>query len=286
MARARIASSENPAVIGAGGFAAAPAAWAAHRLKIPLALINVDIVPGKANRFVARWAETVFVQFEETKEALARHRDRVRVTGCPLRTDFDDPQPDRAREQLGLDPSRHVLLVTGASTGAQSINQAVGELLPRLEAFAASWQIVHLAGAANLEGVKRQYAQARISHRVLGYFDRMADLYAAADLLVGRSGAVSVAEYAACGVPAICMPYPHHRDRQQILNAGKLVEAGAAVIVEDVPDPTQRAEKLWAELERLLRDDDKRREMARAGKRIGRTDAAEKIAKSLLERHR
>jgi UDP-N-acetylglucosamine--N-acetylmuramyl-(pentapeptide) pyrophosphoryl-undecaprenol N-acetylglucosamine transferase len=282
IARERIASSDNPVVVGVGGFAAAPAAWAAHRLKVPLGLINVDIVPGKANRFIAGWAEAIFVQFEDTRRAFARYQDRVHVVGCPLRTDFDSPQPDRARQQLGLDPSLRVLLITGASSGAQNINQAICELLPKLDTFTDTWQIVHLAGTRNLDQVNQRYAQARIPHKVVGYYDQMADLYAAADLVIGRSGAVSVAEYAASGVPSLCMPYPYHRDRQQYLNASKLVEVGAAVIVDDVQDLTDRVEWLWEELEDLMRDDAKRREMSVACRRIVRPDAALQIARGLL----
>jgi UDP-N-acetylglucosamine--N-acetylmuramyl-(pentapeptide) pyrophosphoryl-undecaprenol N-acetylglucosamine transferase len=282
IARGRIASSDDPVVVGVGGFAAAPAAWAAHRLKVPIGLINVDIVPGKANRLIAGWAEVIFVQFEDTRRAFARYPDRVRVVGCPLRTDFDTPQPDRAREQLGLDPSRCVLLITGASSGAQNINQAIGELLPKLGALADTWQIVHLTGTRNLDQVNQRYAQAKIPHKVVGYYDQMADLYAAADLVIGRSGAVSVAEYAASGVPSICIPYPYHRDRHQYLNAGKLVEVGAAVIVDDVADLTDRVDRLWEELEDLMRDEDRRREMAHACRRIVRPDAASQIARQLL----
>jgi len=280
--RRQIAASDDPVVVGVGGFAAAPAALAAHRLKVPLALINVDIVPGKANRFIARWADAIFVQFDDTRLAFAKCRDRVLVVGCPLRTDFDAPQPDMAREQLSLDRSRKVLLVTGASSGAQNINQAICELLPKLDAFADDWQIVHLTGTRNFDQVSQRYQQAKIPHKVAAYYDQMADLYAAANLVIGRSGAVSVAEYAASGVPAICMPYPYHRDRHQYLNAGKLVDVGAAVIVDDVPDLADRIEWLWEELEDLMCRDDKRREMAQACRQIACPDAAAKIAEHLL----
>jgi UDP-N-acetylglucosamine--N-acetylmuramyl-(pentapeptide) pyrophosphoryl-undecaprenol N-acetylglucosamine transferase len=118
--------------------------------------------------------------------------------------------------------------------------------------------------------------------RFLGYFDDMANLLAAADLVVGRSGAVSVAEYAAASVPSICMPYPYHKDMHQYLNAGKLVEAGAAVIVDDLPDEKERSEWLAEELEELMKDEKKRRQMAKACKRIANLEADLKIAEKLL----
>jgi UDP-N-acetylglucosamine--N-acetylmuramyl-(pentapeptide) pyrophosphoryl-undecaprenol N-acetylglucosamine transferase len=282
IARGLLASAEHPVLVGVGGFAAAPAAWAAHRMRVPLALINVDIVPGKANQLIARWAQAIFVQFADTRQAFGQYADRVHVVGCPLRTDFAAPQPDRARAEVGIDVSKKVLLITGASSGAQNINQAICELLPRLEAFAGQWQIVHLTGTQNLDQVSLRYQQARISHKVLGYYDRMADLYAASDLAIGRSGAVSVAEYAAAGIPSICLPYPYHRDRHQVLNAGKLVAAGAAVIVDDVPDLAGRVERLWKELQDLMSHEDKRHEMSQGCRQVARPQAAETIAQDLL----
>jgi UDP-N-acetylglucosamine--N-acetylmuramyl-(pentapeptide) pyrophosphoryl-undecaprenol N-acetylglucosamine transferase len=102
-------------------------------------------------------------------------------------------------------------------------------------------------------------------------------------LVVGRSGAVSVAEYAAAGVPSICMPYPYHKDRHQYLNAGKLVEAGAAVIVDDLPDANERAEWLWEELEELIKNEGKRNKMRKNCERIANKHASSKIAQRLLE---
>lgn len=128
------------------------------------------------------------------------------------------------------------------------------------------------------------YAEAKIGHKVPAYHEDMASLLAAADLVIGRSGAVSVAEYAAASVPSICMPYPYHKDRHQHLNAGKLVEAGAGVIVDDVPDPEKRAQRLWEQLEGLMRDDARRREMAENCATVANADAAGEIAKRLLGR--
>ncbi len=277
-----IGTGEKPVVIGVGGFVAAPVCWAAHRLKVPLVLLNVDIVPGRANRLIGRWADEIFVQFEDTRASFARARAKIHVLGCPLRSGFENPQPARAFEQLGLDTSKKILLITGASSGSANINDAVCSLLAKLEVFAQSWQIVHLTGAANFDSVKTRYRDAKIAHKVVAYHDEMADLLAAADLVIGRSGAVSVAEYAAAGAPSICMPYPHHKDRHQYLNAGKLVEVGAAVIVDDVPDPVDRSEWLWEELEELIKDDDMRARMKRNCELVSRRDASVTIAQRLL----
>jgi UDP-N-acetylglucosamine--N-acetylmuramyl-(pentapeptide) pyrophosphoryl-undecaprenol N-acetylglucosamine transferase len=274
--------SRRVVVIGAGGFVAAPVCLAGRRLGVPVALVNVDIVAGRANRLCARWADEVFVQFEDSRDSFKSVAAPVHVVGCPLRRAFAQPDRAAAIKQSQLDPRKKVLLVTGASSGSASINEAVTRLLPKLEAFADAWQIVHLTGLDNHVMVARAYEKAQIAHQIVNYYDRMPDLYAAADLLIGRSGAVSVAEYAMAGVPSICMPYPHNKDRHQYLNAGKLVEVGAAVIVDDVADANDRIEWLWEELEPLLKDDAARRHMAGACRQVARPNAAAEIARRLL----
>jgi UDP-N-acetylglucosamine--N-acetylmuramyl-(pentapeptide) pyrophosphoryl-undecaprenol N-acetylglucosamine transferase len=282
-ARGVLAESRNPVVVGIGGYVAAPVCLAGHKLDVPVVLVNVDIVPGRANRLTARWADEIFVQFEDSRSYFGRRGDRVTVVGCPLRGGFAQPERARAIADFGLDASKKVLLVTGASSGAASINEAICRLLDKLDKFADTWQIVHLTGMDHYEAVLPRYAGARIRHRVQGYYDFMPDLLAAADLVVGRSGAGSVAEYAAAGVASICMPYPHHKDMHQYLNAGKLVEVGAAVVVDDLPDVDDRVGWLWEELEDLMTHDEKRREMAEACRCVARPEAAHDIAQRLLK---
>jgi UDP-N-acetylglucosamine--N-acetylmuramyl-(pentapeptide) pyrophosphoryl-undecaprenol N-acetylglucosamine transferase len=283
IARDIMFDGKESVVVGAGGFVSASVCWVAHKRDVPIALLNVDIVPGRANKIIARWADEVFVQFEEAGRYFAQRGTKASVVGCPLRRGFSHPDPEAAREQLSLDKKKNILLITGASSGAQNINRTICLLLEKLDSFADDWQIVHLAGRANHESVVGKYRDAQISHKVLAYFDDMPNLLAAADLVIGRSGAVSVAEYAAAGAPSICIPYPYHKDRHQYLNAGKLVEVGAAVIVDDLPDEKDRAEWLWEELEELMKNDKKRRQMAEACRTIARPQADVQIARRLLE---
>ncbi|MDI6449799.1 UDP-N-acetylglucosamine--N-acetylmuramyl-(pentapeptide) pyrophosphoryl-undecaprenol N-acetylglucosamine transferase [Anaerobaca lacustris] len=282
LARHLIADSPRPVIIGAGGFVAAPVCMAGHRLGVPVVLVNVDLLPGRANRLSARWADEIFVQFEESTRTFGARRATVTAIGCPLRKGFAQPDRRRAIEALDLDADKKTLLITGASSGATRINEAICMLLAKLDAFAETWQIVHLTGLDHHEQVASRYEGVRIRHKVVSYYDQMPDLLATADLLVGRSGAVSVAEYAVAGAPSICMPYPHHKDRHQYRNAGKLVEVGAAVIVDDVSDPDDRADWLWEELQPLMADDAVRRQMADACKLIARPHAAADIAQRLI----
>lgn len=281
--RRLIGDSKGCMVIGVGGFVAAPACRTAYKSKVPVVLMNVDIVPGRANKLIARWADEIFVQFEETKQYFAGSKAAISVVGCPLRSGFEDTHPSRAIEQLELEVDKKILLITGASSGSANINDAICSLLKKLDAFAGEWQIVHLTGHENFEKVKSRYAEARISHKVVGYYDDMPNLLAAADLVVGRSGAVSVAEYAAASAPSICMPYPYHKDRHQYLNAGKLVEAGAAVIVDDLPDEKNRAQLLWEVLQELMKDETGRELMLKGCREVARPNAAFLIAEKLVK---
>ena len=282
IAKKAICLDWNTVVISAGGFVSAPVCLAAHRHKVPIALLNVDIVPGKANKINARWADEIFVHFKETEQYFARRKKKVSIVGCPIRSGFRDPQPNKAIEQLGLDRNKKILLITGASSGSKNINDTICSLLDRLAAFSDEWQIVHLSGKSNYEKVYSQYRDAKISNKIVSYFDDMPDLFAAADLVIGRSGAVSVAEYAAAAVPSICIPYPYHKDKHQYLNAGKLVEVGAAIIVDDLPDKKDRSEWLWKELEKLMKDQKTRQVMEEGCRIVANLDADRKIAEQLM----
>jgi UDP-N-acetylglucosamine--N-acetylmuramyl-(pentapeptide) pyrophosphoryl-undecaprenol N-acetylglucosamine transferase len=278
-----LAGREESVVIGTGGFVSAPVIFAARSLRIPVCVLNVDYVPGKANRMLARFAQTIFTQYDQTAAYFEKRQDKVVAAGCPLRKEFAEPQPDEARQTLGLDADKKILLITGASSGSRSINEAMLKLLPHLAAFADDWQVVHLTGQAHYHEVKAATEGSSISYHPVDYYDRMADLYAASEIIVGRSGAVSVAEYAAAGRPAVCLPYPYHKDKHQTLNAAEMVEAGGAVVVEDIIGNTdQTAAALMDVLRDLMAHDARRARMAAAARSVARPDAAARIAKLLL----
>lgn len=281
IAKARLRLSQNPVVLATGGFVSAAVCSAAVSLKIPVVLLNLDAVAGRAAKLIARRCERVYVQFEGTVSCFSSCREKVVVSGCPLRAGFE---PGRRRKPLSLGSAsgRKLLVVMGGSMGSQDINRAVCGLLDRIAGLRDEWQIVHIAGAANTETVLAAYRQTDLAYKVVGYFEDMPDLLAAADLVVGRSGAVSVAECTAAAAPAIYMPYPHHRDRQQYLNAAELERVGAAVVVEDAGDDAARTASLWERLEPLMRDEAARQRMAQACRGHARLNAAGIIARDLL----
>jgi UDP-N-acetylglucosamine--N-acetylmuramyl-(pentapeptide) pyrophosphoryl-undecaprenol N-acetylglucosamine transferase len=269
-------------VVGVGGFVAAPVVVAARLLGKPLMFINVDVVPGTANRKLARLASKIFVQFESTKDKFGKGSFEVIACGCPLRQEFDEPDAGDIIDQLDLDRDKKLLLVTGASSGAQNINIAMKLIMNELSRFKDSWQVVHISGRGKAGELASDYERFGIKAKVVEYCDRMAQLLAAADLAVGRCGAVSIAEFMATHTPAICLPYPYHGDEHQRLNAAQMEETGAAVIVTDHKDDHQQtATELSDKLIPLLCDPAAIETMKNNLKKQKKQNAAQMIAESI-----
>ncbi len=288
------------AVVGAGGYASGPPMHAALKMGIPAFLLNPDAVPGRANRHFAtdKGLTGVFAQWGVTRDHLPP-RAPVVVTGCPVRSDFalerpgngivagnsplmrslvpvERPSAASARESFGLDPDRCTLLVTGASQGARTINDAMLKLAGDVRE--SGWQALHLTGAADHQRIADAYASARTPAVVLAFTDRMSDAMVASDLIISRAGASSLAEILALGRPSILLPYPFHRDRHQWHNGDVLVRQGAAVMLEDHKDGAANARDLRPVLRSLMANDHEREDMARAAAELGHPEAARVIA--------
>ena len=267
------------AVVGLGGYAAGVAVKLAAGRGIPTVILNPDVIPGKANVFLMRHARAVCCQFAATADHVAaEHRPKLRVTGCPIRSDIVR-RPDRAEAigRLGLDPALLTLVVTGASLGAQTVNEAVVKLLADLPLL--GWQVLHLAGRDHAAAVRAAYEQLpAVRSRVVDFTPAMADVWAVADLCVSRSGASSCAELTAAGVPSVLMPYPYHKDMHQRANAAVLADAGAAVLIDDAKDAAVNAEQLRPVLASLTSNAGKRAAMGDSARALGRPDAAAAVA--------
>lgn len=269
-----------------GGYVSMPLALAARRLRLPLVLHESNAVPGLANRLASRWAAAVAVMVPASAERFA-HPERVTVTGMPVREGLAhaDPQAQRAEAlaAFDLDPQRRTLLVFGGSQGARRLNDAV-------VASAGRWpdparlQILHAAGRREADSVTAAWERAGAGTadllvRCLPFIERMDLAYAAADLVVSRSGASTIGELTVLGLPSVLVPYPHATADHQHANARALADAGAAVVV---PDAALDADALVANCAPLLRDDDRRATMAANARRLGRRDAAAQVAGLVL----
>jgi len=282
LARRVLRDVRPAAVLGLGGYAAGPAVRVAAR-RTRTAMLNPDAIPGKANRYLARRVDTVFTQFDATAghfpEAL---RSRIHCVGCPIRREVLDADRAEALDRFGLDVSRRTLAVMGGSLGAASVNDAVAAAAVPLAQAADGWQILHIAGPGKTAALDAAYRQAGLPAAVVAFCDRMGDVYAAADLLIGRAGANTVAELTATGTPGVLMPYPFHADDHQVLNAADMVDTGAARIVRDAADAAVNADRLVAALAPILTDPDALAAMAAASASLARTDAADAVARWLV----
>lgn len=283
---ARVMREHKPAlVLGLGGYAAGVAVKRAGLKKIPAALINPDVVPGKANQFLMKYVRQVFCQFDATAQHVAAaHRDKLVITGCPIRADLRNlPPREQAITRLGLDPLLKTLIITGASQGAKTVNEGMLELFKTLQP--QGWQVLHLSGRDLAAPVRDAYRELgpQVSARVIDFTPDMADIWSAADLAVSRSGASSCAELTACGVPSVLLPYPFHKDQHQRLNAEVLQSGGAAVCLTDARDPKKNAEQLRPVMQSLLFDAPKRHAMGTAALALGRPTAADVVADAITK---
>ena len=276
------------AALGLGGYAAGVAIKEAAAKKIPCSLINPDVIPGKANQFLMRSVQTVCCQFHATADHVdSSKKAKLKITGCPIRADMRElPARVDAARRLNLDPTLRILVVTGASLGALTVNEAVLALLERVSF--GGWQVLHLSGREQADAVRAGYRALsdkgiQVAARVVDFTPAMADVWAVADLAICRAGASSCAELTACGVPSILLPYPYHHDMHQRANARVLADAGAAVLVDDEKDRKKNADKLRPILEPLLSDAARRRSMSVAAKSLGKPDAADTVARVLLD---
>lgn len=293
LARQIIKERRPAAVLGLGGYAAGVAVRAASKRKLPTAIVNPDVVPGRANQFLVPFVREVYCQFDATRDhVVPAGREKLITTGCPIRPDIlNRPPRAEALARLGLDPLLQTLVVTGASQGAVTVNQAVLEAIGRIVHDPTAgggggqfqgWQILHLSGKENADAVRKEYRELGVPATVVDFTPAMSDVWAVADVAVSRSGASSCAELTACGVPAILIPYPFHKDAHQLANAQVLVDAGAAVVVTDEKDRKKTGDALRPVLESLLYDVPRRRAMAAAAASTSRGDAAGIIADRLL----
>jgi UDP-N-acetylglucosamine--N-acetylmuramyl-(pentapeptide) pyrophosphoryl-undecaprenol N-acetylglucosamine transferase len=271
-------------VLALGGFVAAGvlpglvSARSRGTLKGPIVLLNLDRIPGKANRAVARRADLVVSAVDTVKPGFAS-----RITGLPVRAQAMAPDSAQAcRGALGLDPDLHTILITGASQGASSLNRLMLRVLKSdgLTTNSNGYQVIHLTGTGEAEVLEKAYEEAGIRACVTPFMDQMGLAWGAASVTISRAGANSVGEIQANAVPTIFLPYPHHRDRHQFHNAQPLVDAGGALLIEDHDDEIT-ASKVSHELVSCLADDS--RLMAMSGSLAAQaTPGAAKAVADLL----
>ena len=260
----RLAKSHSiGGVITIGGFTAATVGLIAREAGWPLAVLNLDAIPGRANRMLCRWG---------TKNFTVHAHDRFpgELTAHPIRSaaTIQGSKSDN-RAALGLAADRPTLLITGASNGASTLNALVLRLAQKQPEAFDGWQILHLAGSAHHSTVQDTWnktPRANCPVMVIPFLRQMSQAFGASDLVVSRAGANSVAEIEAAGLPALYLPYPWHKDQHQRFNAEAAAEAKAAIIAHDHIDERANLEQIGPILSDLLTNQRRLIEMTNAAR--------------------
>jgi UDP-N-acetylglucosamine--N-acetylmuramyl-(pentapeptide) pyrophosphoryl-undecaprenol N-acetylglucosamine transferase len=255
-------------VVGVGGYASGPLVLAAWLMRIPTAVQEQNAVAGFTNRVLGLLVQAAFTAFPEAGRYFARRK--VHQLGNPIRRMLMENymRPSARHDKLRL-------LVFGGSQGAHALNMRVIEALPHLADLKDRLHIVHQTGARDRDYVERGYRAVGFEPDVRDFITDMSAAYAGCDLVVCRAGATTLAELTVCKKPSILVPFPAAADNHQVLNARSLVEAGAAVMIEE-RDLT--GEILGREIRAILMNEPRRERMARAAGLLGSPQAASEIA--------
>jgi UDP-N-acetylglucosamine--N-acetylmuramyl-(pentapeptide) pyrophosphoryl-undecaprenol N-acetylglucosamine transferase len=254
VALAALARMRPDIVIATGGYVCFPVVVAARILRVlrivrcRIALLEINVRPGLTNRLLAPLVNEVWITYAASMASFGR---KAVLTGTPTRASLRARTlPALARERLGLDPRRLTIVAMGGSQGARSINEAVAALVTR-RTLAADWQVLHVSGARDFAYMRAEERALAEGNRVrlVEYLADPADAYAAADIVIARAGASTLAELAVTGTPAILIPYPFAAEQHQAHNAAVFADAGAALTIAD---GELNGDRLWWTLREAL----------------------------------
>lgn len=260
-------------VIGTGGYVSGAVVYAAAKMKIPTIVHEQNSVPGMTNKFLARYVDKIGVAFEDAKAYFPAAK--TVLVGNPRAQEVANQTPSTILRTYNLDPQKKTVLIFGGSQGALKLNQAVLEALATLAT--KDYQILYASGERYYEEIEETIGMTKDSFKQISiqpYIDQMAEVMANSDLLIGRAGATSIAEFTALGLPAILIPSPYVTNDHQTKNAQSLVKAGAVTMIKD---DQLNGDTLVAAIDAIMSDDAKRQHMAQASKAQGIPDAAKRL---------
>lgn len=273
-------------VFSKGGYGSVPTLIAAKFLKIPVVIHDSDAIPGRATLMSAPFAKKIGISYEEAFEHFPEKiREKIALTGNPVRREVREPARDGAEEFLELEPNVPIILILGGSLGSEKINNVILETLPEL---VNRYQIIHQTGQAHIEPITQTARvildrnERRYRYKPFGYLSPLALKMAAgaADVVISRAGSGTIAEIASWGLASIMIPIPESVSRDQRTNAYAYARSGAATVIEQ---SNLAPHILLAEIERLFTDPKARRDMAEAAARFARKDSAKILANEVLE---
>lgn len=259
-------------VIGTGGYASVGPVAMACLMRIPVVIMEQNLVPGLANKILARFADAVAVTYHESISFLPK--SRTYLTGNPIRAGILSGDRSAALNVFSLSEERFTIFVLGGSAGSRHVNQAVIEALDALAGIKDKVQFLHQTGEKDFESVRKAYRDRGFFGMAAPFIYRMAEAYAVSDLVISRAGATTLAEVTALGRPAILIPYPHAAGHQEF-NAGKLAKAGACLLIRD---SELTGQNLADAVVKIYSSSEMQAEMRAQSSAMGRPEAAQKIA--------
>lgn len=263
---------EPDVVIGTGGYVSGSVVYAAARLKIPTIIHEQNSVPGITNKFLSRFVDKVGICFPDAQQYFPD--DKTVLVGNPRAQEVVANGKSEVLSDYGLIPERPTVLIFGGSQGALKINQAVIQALPQLAQ--KDYQILYSSGERYFQELSEKFdaGKAWTNISLQPYIKNMTDVMANVDLLIGRAGATSIAEFTALGLPAILIPSPYVTNDHQTKNAQSLVDAGA---VEMIEDDKLDGDILIKTIDSIMYNHKLREQMAESSKKEGIPDAAERL---------
>ena len=268
------------AVIGTGGYVCGPVVREAHKLGIPTYIHEQNAFPGVTNKLLEKYVDKVFVSFPEAKEYF-KHPEKMVVTGNPIRKSFLVGSAVNYRERLGISDRDFVILCFGGSRGAGKINSTMKSVAAAVSGM-EDVRLFFITGRIYFDKIRKELAECGVAAdgnvTLLPYADNMHEYLFSSDLVVSRSGALTVAEITACGKAAVLIPSPNVTGNHQYFNAKVVADKGGAVLIEE-KDLTE--EKLVATILRLKNNKQALNNMAKASASVGKLDAADVIYDNL-----
>jgi len=261
-------------VVGTGGYVCGPVLRVASWFKIPTIIHESNSYPGITTRLLAKKASKVYLAFNETKKMLSKNINSE-VVGNPTRNKFGKISANAGKKHFGLEQNLKTILIFGGSLGASKINSSIYSIITLIHQ--KNYQVIWQTGKTDAAYYQSSVKQMNV--KILPFIDEMEYAYAAADVVICRSGAITISELTLLGKPAILIPYPHASENHQYFNAKVLTDNNAALLIEE----KELEEKLFSSLYDLLSSDSKLKEMAIQSKKLGRPDASKIIAKQLIQ---
>ncbi len=258
------------AVIGCGGFASAAPILAARKRGVPFLLLEQNVIPGRATRWLSRLGGTVCLTYERTASLLPASVQPV-VTGNPVRCDIARLAGHAAPRQ------GQTLLVLGGSQGAKRINDLMLAVAADRRAALDGWRIIHQTGLRDEERVRLGYSAGNIEATVSAFYADMPGLYEQADVVVSRAGGTTLSELACAGLPSVLLPYPHAVANHQWHNAELFRAAGASILVDEWADDSRAVPHFAEAVGSLLSDPTLRQTMCAAVSKLACPDAADTV---------